>query len=160
MLFEGFLGSLWQTAKESAGKVKRLSKTLYRIYKNPDALKSFIHIANRSMNKIANKFRQIINGLIQMSQIPKLIKSALEKILNILNAVVKKSNETFGWKQAMIIVSTLVLLKFAYKKINKLANELMNIMAEKGVTDMIEDKAEKLLELLNKIFGIYLASKI
>ena len=160
MLFEGFLSSLWQTAKESAGKVQRLSKTLYRIYKNPKALESFIHLARKGMNKIANKFEQILNGLIEMPQLPNLIKTALTKILNILKTVVKKSNEMFGWKQAMVIVTTLVLLKFAYKKIYKLSQEILNIMAEKGVTDMIEDKAEKLLELLNKIFGTNLASKI
>ncbi len=160
MLFEGFLGSLWQAAKDTAGKVKRLTKTLYRIYKNPKALKSFIYIARKNMNKIAKVFKQVLTNLLQVDKIPELIKKGISKALDVFNSLLEKANNSLGWKGAMIIVSTLVILKFVYKKIGSLAEELIEISAESGATALAEQHGKKLLDFLNNFFGVDLVSKI
>jgi len=155
MLHENFLKSLYNGAKQSTGKIKKLLVSLYGIMKDGNKLKSyFVLLRTKVINKIANQFRKIFNRMKQLGGIMEQLGNKMSEMLEKL--IQKVKSMSVSWKAAMIGTTMALLLTWAYGKISGLADDLQG-----EITDQLADKFKEFFkEKFAQLFGQKLLDKI
>jgi hypothetical protein len=146
LLYEGFIGSLIDKAKESAGKIKNLVMTLAEILSDENALTSFINLLNKKVIfRIASSFHKAFNKLAEVG----LVRKVSENFEALLEAYKKMD---ISWKKAIAGITLALMLQFAYDKVEGLLKDVMSGEASKQFIAFLKGQFVKFFgnDLLNR----------
>jgi len=159
LLYENFLKSIVNGAKEAAGKVKNLLVALYKILKDGNELEQFISLLlSKVVKPTANQFRKAFQ---KMKQAGGKTEQLAKKLSEMLEGILQKFNSmSSGWKKAMMGTTVALLLEWAYGKVSgliddaisgKIENELVGWFQEKFTQLFGQDIFDKALEKMTDI---------
>jgi hypothetical protein len=127
ILYENFVNSLLDRAKESTGKIKTLFAALYEILndKEGEALTIFVeHLARYVIKPVIKRFRMVFK---KMSEIGGKVAEFIGRISEIFEGIFKKFDGlSSNWKKAMIGSSIALLLQHAYDQVSDMAESLLS----------------------------------
>jgi len=151
LLYESFIGSLINTAKSAAGKIKDLFLAIAKILKDSTALQSFISLLIQKVIKpIANQFRKAFN---KVKAIGGKVEAFITKLSERFEAILQDfQNMASGWKKAMVGSTLALLLKYTYEKASGLLADVISGEATDEFVEWLQSKFAQMFgqDLLSK----------
>ena len=125
LLLEGFFSEL----KEMGGQVKKFWGALKDIFKNPEKIGSYVGALNKMVIKkmvkpIRSFFTMIKEKLGAIGgKVFDTFAAAADKVLSMLDSVLKKVGGLDGWKQAMGVTALALGMKWVWDQVGELIEE-------------------------------------
>jgi hypothetical protein len=146
LLYEGFIGSLIDKAKQSTKKIKDLFLTLAEILSDGKALESFVNLLNKKVIiQTASSFRKAFNKLAEVDFVKK-VSENFEALLEAYNKM------EISWKKAIAGITLALMLEFAYDKVSGLLKDVVSGKASEEFIAFLKGQFVKYFgnDLLNR----------